>query len=622
MMRMLKSSARLVVLLAAAGAAAAVRADSAADIDGTRYMEHLQLLASDGLQGRGNGTPGLELAADYIAERFRLAKLTPGGDDNTWFQSFEIVTGVEVGTGNRLALSDGERETEFELGESYYPVSLSARSADGASPNAREGLPLVFAGYGISAPNLQYDEYAGVDVSGKAVVVFTHEPQERDRSSRFDGRAPTKHGSVAQKALVARQHGARMLLVVVDPSHEGDGGAYTGWIRDPQAEDYGLSVFRVGRDVLEKALTDRLDTTAVAADIDRDLQPRSRVLEGVSVLAAERFSTVRRTVRNVIGVLKGSHPRLTHEAIVVGAHYDHLGLGGRHSLASDATGQVHNGADDNASGTAALMEMARAAAAARRDFKRTVVFAAFAGEELGLLGSAHYADHPFVPLPRTIAMINLDMIGRPGGRILVSGLDTAPSLRDDVRAAGRGRTIEVRSTREGASIASSDDATFTARRVPALAFFSGFHTDYHRPTDDWDKIDKEGALEVTRIALALTERLARRTDRPAFVEPPVRPATEQTTAGAGGYGPYFGSVPDFVESVAGVRFADIEAGSPAAQAGIQRGDVLVKFDGKPVATLHDFTFALRDRRPGDVVRVVVLREGQEVTADVRLGVRE
>jgi S1-C subfamily serine protease len=169
------------------------------------------------------------------------------------------------------------------------------------------------------------------------------------------------------------------------------------------------------------------------------------------------------------------------------------------------------------------------------------------------------------------------------------------------------------------SIASSDDATFTARQVPTLAFFSGFHRDYHRPSDDWDRIDAQGAIEVARIALALTERLARRPDRPAFVAPPAPAAPTAVTEA--GYGPYFGSVPDFVDSVPGVRFADIRSGSPADQAGIRRGDVLVQFDGRPVTTIHDFTQALREKRAGDIVRVVVLRQGREVAAEVTLGVR-
>lgn len=611
-------AARLAVLLAAVWvAAAALAAERADDIDTARYLEHLQLLASDGLQGRGNGTPGLELAAEYIAEQFRLARLVPGGADNSWFQPFEIVTGIEVGNGNHLSVAADGRETVFELGSTYHPVSLSpSQSIDTTSETGR-GLELVFAGYGISAPELAYDDYEGLDVTGRAVVVFTHEPQENDASSRFDGRATTRHGTLVQKALAARQRGARALLVVLDPVHDREEIGYDGWMRDPQVEDYGFTVFRIERTALEKALGDALDTDTVAADIDRDLQPRSQPIAGAELRLRERFTRVRRTVRNVIGVLKGSHPRLAHEAVIVGAHYDHLGLGGRHSLASDAIGEVHNGADDNASGTAALIEIARAASARREHFRRTVIFAAFAAEELGLLGSAHYAEHPHVPLERTVAMINLDMIGRPAGRILVSGLDTAPSLRDDVREVGRGKTVEVRTTPGGAAIASSDDATFVARRVPALAFFSGFHTDYHRPSDDWDRIDAAGAAEVARIALGLTERLARRSERPAFVDPPARPS--HAAAGATGYGPYFGSVPDFVESIRGVRFADIRAGSPADQAGIRRGDVLVQFDGKPVVTLHDFTYALREKRPGDIVRVVVVRDGQEIAADVKLG---
>jgi hypothetical protein len=619
---MLKRCALLVVSVTAVGNAVAGRADKPADIERARYMEHVQLLASDGLQGRGNGTRGLELAAEYVAERFRSAKLLPGGSENSWFQPFEIVTGVGVGPDNKLAVSVSGRETPFELGRSYYPISLSGgRSTHGNNQNDPDALPVVFAGYGISAPDLKYDEYADVDVTGKAVVVFTHEPQENDASSRFDGRATSKHGTVEHKASVARQRGARMLLVVVDPIHASDEGGFAGWMRDPQAEDYGLSVVRISRDVLEQALGETLDARALATAIDRDLRPRSRILDDVTVLSLEKFTRVRRTVRNVIGVLNGAHPRLSREAIVIGAHYDHLGLGGRHSLASDTLGEVHNGADDNASGTAAVMEMARVASARRADFKRTLVFVTFAAEEIGLLGSEQYVEHPFVPMERTFAMINLDMIGRPLGRVLVSGLDTAPSLQDDIKVVSRGRTVDVRTTPGGASIASSDDATFSRRRVPALLFFSGFHTDYHRPSDDWDRIDADGAVEVARIALALVERLSKRSDRPTFIVPTV-PQHQTASGDRTDYGPYFGSLPDFAESVQGVRFADIRPGSPAEAAGIRRGDVLVKFDGKPVTTVQDFTLALREKRPGDVVTVIVLRDGEEVTATVKLGVRQ
>jgi len=207
--------------------------------------------------------------------------------------------------------------------------------------------------------------------------------------------------------------------------------------------------------------------------------------------------------------------------------------------------------------------------------------------------------------------------------VLISGVDSAPSLDADVKAASEGRNVPVKSFREGAGVGSSDDTSFLLRKVPALAFFSGFHADYHRPSDDWDKIDVPGAAEVTRIALLLVERIAGRTERPAFVDA-ARP--RQPSSGEGGasrsYGPYFGSVPDFGDVGKGVRFADVRPGSPAEKAGLKRGDVMISFGGAEIASVQDFTFQLRSRKPGDVVKVVVLREGKEVAADVTLEARK
>jgi Peptidase family M28/PDZ domain len=580
-------------------------------------MDHIRYLASDDLAGRGNGTQGLERAAQYIADQFRAAGLEPGVN-GSWFQPFQIVTGLEVREGNRLIIAGDKGPTTFELGRTYLPLAVVTEAAASSPPEA--SLPLVFAGYGVSAPTLNYDDYQGVDVRGKAVVVFMHEPQENDGKSPFDGRAFTQHASLMHKAMVARAQGARLLMLVIDPSHDADSGNYGGWLRDPQADDYGIAVLRVERAQLQAALGASLDLAATARAIDGDLKPRSRPLPGVSVESVERFAKVRREIRNVVGTVAGADPSLAREAVVVGAHYDHLGLGGRHSMAPDSTGQVHNGADDNASGTAALLEIAHALGGAAAKPRRTVVFAAFAGEELGLLGSAWYVDHPVVPLEATVAMVNLDMVGRPAGGVLVSGVESAPSLDADVKAASTGRKVGLKPFREGAGVGSSDDTSFLLRKVPAIGFFSGFHADYHRPSDDPDKIDVAGASEVTRIALSLVERIASRAERPVFVEPPA--ASRHSASGAGGgYGAYFGSVPDFGDNEKGVKFADVRAGSPAQQAGLRRGDVLVSFGGAPIANLQDFTFQLRSRKAGDVVTVTVLRDGQEVTADVTLGTR-
>jgi hypothetical protein len=587
------------------------------DIDADRYLRHVRYLAADELEGRGNGSPGLEKAAEYIAGEFRTIGLAPGGDSGGYFQRFEIPTGLSVGPENEVIV-EGARRDRWRLGEDYFPLSVDTEPVPG-SASALETLPLVFAGYGISSPRHEYDDYAGIDVSGKAVLVFRHEPQEGDARSRFDGRTMTDHATFLTKAMTARARGARALLVVEDPSHARDTGNYPGFLADPQAESFGIPVLRVRRSSLERVLGSGIDLTRIHAAIDKDLTPRSSAVDSVSLTIVERYEKIRAPVRNVIGILPGkARPA---EAIVIGAHYDHLGRGGRNSLAADAGGQIHNGADDNASGTAAIIEMARAAHAEAAGFDRTLVFVAFAGEELGLLGSAHYVTQPTRPLEATIAMLNLDMVGRPNGRILVSGLDTSPSLEGDLDIARKESrvSLDVREFAQGTNVGSSDDTSFLIKQVPSIGFFSGFHSDYHRPTDDWEKLDGGGA-EVARLALGLLRRLASRYERPEFIAS-AAPHGSANPGGIGGYGPYFGSVPDFADDAAGVRFAEVRTGSPAAAAGLRAGDVLVRFDGAPVKTLYDFTFALRNKNPGDKVEVVVRREGREVTASVELGAR-
>jgi hypothetical protein len=363
-----------------------------------------------------------------------------------------------------------------------------------------------------------------------------------------------------------------------------------------------------------------VDLDTISDDIDRDFSPKSRELGDVTLHAVDRTVKVRRPVRNVIGLLKGSDPALQGETVIVGAHYDHLGRSGRFSMSQNSAGQIHHGADDNASGTSGVIEMAKAAVEARQDFKRSVIFMAFAGEEHGLLGSSYYVNHPTSPLDKTIAMVNLDMIGRAGGRIMVDGLGSAPSIEDDLKAAEKVSPLNLRAMRGGPGAGASDDATFLLRRIPAVNFFSGFHSDYHRPSDTWDKIDARGGAAVADLALALTRQLSNRVERPDFVDT-VQEQDPHSTGNVGavsGYGPYFGSVPDFANEGQGVKFAEVRTGSPAAKAGLRGGDVMISFAGAPIKTLYDFTFALREKKPGDRVDVVVLRDGKEIRATVEL----
>jgi hypothetical protein len=611
--RRLNTSSAAAVLVMAAALAIHLYADPR-HVDPRAYLDHIKYLSSDELEGRGDGAPGLEKAADYIAKSFRASGLEPAGDNGTFFQRFELVSGLSVEPGNSVTFKTPRKSVALEIGRDYELLSTSPNQSSSSS------LPVVFAGYGISAPPLQYDDYAGIDAAGKAVLIFTHEPQENDPKSRFDGQTNTAYSSVVSKAEAARAHGARAILLMDDPVHEPQTALYRRWLRDPQAEEYGIPVFYLSRDRVQQALGTLLNLAAVAREIDRDLTTQSQPLGEVGVTAVDRTTKIRRPVRNVIGILRGSDPSVQSEVVILGAHYDHLGRSARFSMDQSSTGQIHHGADDNASGTAAVLEMAKVGVESRTDFRRSIVFMTFAGEELGLLGSSYYVQHPSAPLENTVAMINLDMVGRAGGKILVDGLPSAPSVEDDLKVAQKSSGTGMNALHGSPGAGASDDATFLLRKIPAINFFSGFHADYHRPSDTWDKIDAAGGAAVADLALALARQIANRAERPEFVET-IQESHGTTSSGTGpvsGYGPYFGSVPDFADEGQGVKFADVRPASPAGKAGFRRGDVLIAFGGAEIKTLYDFTFALRDKKPGDRVEVTVLRDGQRITATVEL----
>jgi hypothetical protein len=497
---------RTVRFAAAAALVAGVLVTAATPpIDADRLLYHIKFLASDELKGRGDGSPELERAADYIAQQFTEIGLKPGGVNNSWFQPFELIAGLTIGRENSLVLSDRTHSIRLSLGTSYYPLSTVPNDAPNIPSQQLSKIPIVFGGYGLSAPEANYDDYDGLDVSGKAVLIFSHEPQEADANSPLNGNRPMPETTVYRKAEAARNHGARLLIVVGDPTHRTDQGLYSQFPIVPDADEAGLSILRVRRSDVQPLLDDfALD--ANARQIDGDLRPRSHELRGATLDYTEFLENDRKVVRNVVGILPGSDPARTGEAIVIGAHYDHVGLGGRLSMVPDRAGEIHNGADDNASGTASIIEIARAAAADRSRFPRTLVFVTFAGEERGLLGSERYVAAPPIAIANTVAMLNLDMVGRSRGAVEVSGLDTASVKTDLFSAAQNVGMLDVK--QEGPGAGRSDDSSFLDRKVPAVNFFTGFHPDYHRPTDDWDKIDKVGTARVATLALEFAARLA------------------------------------------------------------------------------------------------------------------
>jgi hypothetical protein len=335
--------------------------------------------------------------------------------------------------------------------------------------------------------------------------------------------------------------------------------------------------------------------------------------------------------RNVIGILPGRDPVLRREAVIVGAHYDHLGSGEFGSLNPDSTGRVHNGADDNASGTAALIHIARTLAAAPP--LRTVVFIAFSGEELGLLGSAHYVKEPLYGLSGTVAMINLDMVGRlRNGRLIVYGTGTAeefPALLDSLNWY---QGFDLR--KQGDGYGPSDQSSFYAVKRPVLHLFTDLHEDYHRTTDDWEKINFEGMARVISFTSGLASALGGRTTPLTFVEVPVSAthamverSDSLAVSGTGavatrGYGAYLGTIPDMTSSPGGVQLMGVSKGGPAEKAGLRAGDIITRIGDHEVGDLQAMTVALRSFRPGDSTAITLLRSGETVKVDVTFGKRE
>lgn len=583
-----------------------------ADLSVERYFQHVSFLASDALKGRGNGTPELERAAEYIEAQFGMYGLKPAGDAGSFFQKFEITTGTEFGTGSSLTVDGAAAKPDADF--AIIPFS-SAGSFDG---------PVVFAGYGITAPELHWDDYAGIDAAGKAVIVFRHEPGENDDRSPFAGKDNTAHATFVNKAINAKNHGAKAIVFITDPNnHESEEDVVGAATRDSDGADMGILAVHATRDSL-KPLVDKLNRTLsdVQRGIDTGMKPDSFELQGERIRIAADIQRVRKTVRNVIGAVPGSDDTLKNQWIVIGGHYDHLGLGDRNSLAPSEVGRPHHGADDNASGTAGVLELARLVSRNRNLFGRSILFMAFAGEELGLFGSADFVNHPTVPLDSIVGMINMDMIGRmTNDTVNVIGAGTSPNFKPWLEESNK--TAGLKLTLSDSGHEGSDHVSFNSKRIPSLFFFSGLHQDYHRPSDTADKINSAGAVRILSLVAETAERMASSADRPQYTQIREAPGAPQQAASSGsGYGPYFGSVPDFRDDLNGVLFADVRSDSPAAKAGLKAGDLMVGFGTQSIQNLYDFTYALGSKKPGDVVPVTVVRDGQTIKVDVTLETRK
>ncbi len=578
------------------------------------FLDPVKVLSSDKMKGRGDGSRQLDEAARYIAGRFKKFGLQPAGDSGTYFQHFPITVGAKLGSGNHLTYKGGNGHSSLKPGREFIPFSFSE--------DVELQAPMVFAGYGITAPEFNYDDYKGLDAKGKIVLVLRHEPQENDAKSVFAGKQLTTHAEIVNKAINAKNHGAVGMILVNDlGNHPGEPDELFRFGAMIGPEEMQIAALQVKAAVVDEWLKPSGQTLeGLREATDKDLSVHSFALDTSAQLALRvDVKRIRKRVENVVAILPGEDTKLARQCIVLGAHYDHLGLGDQHSLAPSQIGKIHHGADDNASGTSGLLELADGLGRERERLKHTLVFVAFAAEETGLLGSNYYTAHPACPMDQTLAMLNMDMIGRvKNNKLYVGGTGTSPDFKKLVESANRQVGFELNYSASG--YGASDHTSFVVKSVPVLFFFSGLHSDYHKPSDTWEKINSDSGAKVVDLVANVVGELDQLQEKPQYVR--VAEPSHTAMGGGGGYGPYFGSIPDFGEIEHGVKFADVRDGSPAAKAGFKAGDVLIQFGDKKIDNLYDFTYALRAHQPGDKVQVTVLRGKEELTRQVTLEVRK
>ena len=573
-------------------------------------MKDVAWLADDERQGRRAGSKQGRATAEWLAARLGDLGLTPAGSDEGFFQEFDVPLAPRVGETSlvRIMTDKGSRMVSEWLG--VVPLFCSeGSSAEGA---------LAFRGYGIDSLDQDWNDFAEGDLGGAIVVMLRGTPPDNvllpakpvaegevAHASTFEAT-----GSIFLKVMNAKRRGAAGVILLQEA-----GAAAPLPFDESQAARAGIPALSARRDLFEalvgeeaaRALFAQADRRAPAAFGAPDTNLRVRI---VSDVRRERGLAL-----NVLARLPGVDPART---VIIGAHYDHLGLGGEGSLAPDRTGEIHNGADDNASGTATVLEMARLLSQGPPP-AGDVVFALWSGEELGLLGSKYWCEHPTLPLANVRANLNLDMVGRaraPGQRsepaqLAVLGAGTASAFEAWLTQASSPTELVLQINRSGFGTGGSDHMSFMTRQIPVLHFFTGVHTDYHKPGDDSDKIDAEAMARIASLGMNLVGLMQAEAVLPWNAEEPTLKGEPERkpTASNQGLKVWFGTVPEYGFAGPGLRLQGTSAGSPAEKAGMLAGDVLLQVGDIKIETIHDFVYALSVYKPGDVV-VARLRRGE------------
>lgn len=568
-----------------------------AEVTENELKDHIEFLSSDRLQGRLTGSVGDSLASEYIKNKLASYGFLPLEGDG--FQRFTVTKRIFPGGNNRLLYAEKHYISEKD----FIPMGFSS--------NGELTAEVTFAGYGfnINTDSIRWNDYSGLDVKGKWVMILRADPEVSNTRSLF-----IPFSGDRDKALLAKDMGAAGVLLVSGPASD-DQDSFEPLNKNDFS--VGIPVFRIKRDVADEILTQAKAKVAALEKKLNDSRKPFRLSTGVTLAGNAEIVREESGARNIAMILPGSDEQLKNEYIIIGAHFDHLGTGGpgSSSRAVDTTG-VHHGADDNASGVAMMLELAEKLSKTKESHKRSIICIGFTGEEMGLLGSKYFTENPGIDLKNVNAMINLDMVGRlrETNVLQISGVGTAEGLKDLVYSASDTSLIKLALSEEG--YGPSDHSAFYGKNIPVLFYSTGAHLDYHTPNDIADSINYNGMVTISSLVYNMSSKLAYSPDRLKFNE--AGPMIEQGRP-ARRKGVTLGIMPDFAGNIKnGLRADFVTPGKPAALGGMKKGDIITAINGKPVNNIQDYMFRMGQLKHGETISVEVLRDGKKEVLLVQL----
>ena len=565
-----------------------------AEIMTFEILEHIKYLSSDKLEGRFPGSEGSKKAIKYISKNWEAQGVLPAGTKK-YEQPFSYISKVSLGNRNILRVRNSK--SRYKIKKDFIPIGWSA--------NGNIDDQVVFVGYGFDIDDsLSWNDYINVNVKNKWVLMFLNGP---------DGNSPHSpygyHKKLYNKVIAARDRGVGGILFM--EREEKENNKLKPLVYRQSASSAGLPIIQITHAVANTIINDKDKTVAdLRSKIDQELVSFSFELDR-KVSARVNLKFEKETATNVIGFIEGSDPILNKEYIIIGAHYDHLGYGGHMSgsLNPDSM-QIHNGADDNASGIAGILELSHKLMTNKKLLGRSVIAICFDAEEKGLLGSKFYTQTPTKDLEQTAIMINMDMIGRLNEKpITVGGVGSAKTLSETIEVVQKNHTLKIDKNISGMDFGRSDHASFYREDIPVLFFFTGAHQDYHKPSDDWDKIDYQGEKEVLNFVYDLIVQLSTNKEKPIF--------TEITNDNSDNQSPSFnvtlGVIPSYGSQKIGMEIDGISRkNGPSDKAGIKKGDIIIEINNKKIRNIYDYMARLAELNSGDKIIVKIIRNKIEM----------